>query len=155
MAGLKKMTKIFEEAIQIRFAHCDPAGIVYHPHFFTLFNGVVEDFLEKVIDHPFMHIIKEGYGFPVVGVAADFIHPVKAGDNAIAKLWIEKLGKSSVHFAMTLEVNGILCVKLHEVSAFIKREEKFTPIEIPAWFLDKAKAYVADETSEPLTLRAH
>ncbi|MDF6762844.1 acyl-CoA thioesterase, partial [Escherichia coli] len=33
----------FERAARIRFAHCDPAGIVYFPQYLVLFNVLVED----------------------------------------------------------------------------------------------------------------
>ena len=37
------MGKVFKKSCMIRFAHCDPAGIVFHPNFFVLFNGLTED----------------------------------------------------------------------------------------------------------------
>ena len=36
------MSEIFVP-IDIRFTHCDPAGIVFYPRYFELINGVVED----------------------------------------------------------------------------------------------------------------
>ena len=33
----------FTRTVPIRFSHCDPAGIVYFPHYFDMFNGLVED----------------------------------------------------------------------------------------------------------------
>lgn len=35
----------------VRFQHCDPAGIVFHPQFFVLLHEVQEDFLVH-IGHP-------------------------------------------------------------------------------------------------------
>ncbi len=29
----------FTRSVPIRFSHCDPAGIVYFPHYFDMFNG--------------------------------------------------------------------------------------------------------------------
>jgi acyl-CoA thioesterase FadM len=33
----------FSRTVPIRFSHCDPAGIVYFPHYFGMFNGLIED----------------------------------------------------------------------------------------------------------------
>jgi acyl-CoA thioesterase FadM len=31
----------FTRSVPIRFSHCDSAGIVYFPHYFNMFNGLV------------------------------------------------------------------------------------------------------------------
>ena len=33
----------FTRSVTVRFSHCDPAGIVYFPHYFDMFNGLIED----------------------------------------------------------------------------------------------------------------
>jgi 4-hydroxybenzoyl-CoA thioesterase len=33
----------FTRTVAIRFSHCDPAGIVYFPNYFDMFNGLIED----------------------------------------------------------------------------------------------------------------
>ena len=30
--------KVFEQPLRIRWNHCDPAGIVYHPQYFVMLN---------------------------------------------------------------------------------------------------------------------
>ena len=37
----------FTRTVPIRFSHCDPAGIVYFPHYFDMFNGLVEEVDEE------------------------------------------------------------------------------------------------------------
>ena len=36
--------KVFEQPLRIRWNHCDPAGIVYHPQYFVMLNNAMEDF---------------------------------------------------------------------------------------------------------------
>ena len=31
----------------IRFSDCDPAGIVFYPQYFVMFNGLVEDWVDE------------------------------------------------------------------------------------------------------------
>ena len=32
----------FTRSVPVRFSHCDPAGIVYFPHYFDIFNGLID-----------------------------------------------------------------------------------------------------------------
>ncbi|HEY1393321.1 MAG TPA: acyl-CoA thioesterase, partial [Methylibium sp.] len=36
---------VFWRERQIRFSDCDPAGIVFYPQYFVMFNGLVEDWV--------------------------------------------------------------------------------------------------------------
>jgi len=38
----------FTRTVPIRFSHCDPAGIVYFPHYFDMFNGLIEDWYTRM-----------------------------------------------------------------------------------------------------------
>ena len=58
------MHKVFEVPVLIRFAHCDPAGIVFHPQYFTIFNGVVEDFFREVVHIPLLAPFRPAAGPP-------------------------------------------------------------------------------------------
>ena len=48
----------FTRTVSIRFSHCDPAGIVYFPHYFDMFNGLIEDwYTEQLGGHRFVDTI--------------------------------------------------------------------------------------------------
>jgi hypothetical protein len=32
---------VFYSDMLVRFSHCDPAGIIFYPHYFVMFNGLV------------------------------------------------------------------------------------------------------------------
>ena len=38
---------MFEGNKLIRFHHCDPAGIVFYPEYFVLFNELIEDWFNE------------------------------------------------------------------------------------------------------------
>lgn len=147
------MPQIFETPVQIRFAHCDPAGIVFHPQYFTIFNGVVEDFLAQAVGIPFMELMRHGIGLPVAGIRCDFVSPSRPGDQCIAKLWIEHLGASSVRMAMTLECSGQLRVRMSETMVFVSTEN-MKPCAIPKQLREKMLEYTQPEDAPKLPLRA-
>jgi hypothetical protein len=47
----------FTRTVPIRFSHCDPAGIVYFPHYFDMFNGLIEDWYTEQLDVNYAKLI--------------------------------------------------------------------------------------------------
>lgn len=90
------MSCVFTTSIQIRFAHCDPAGIVFYPRYFELINGVVEDWCAQGLGMSFheMHIA-QGIGLPTVHLETDFVKTSILGDLLTAELRVIKLGRAS------------------------------------------------------------
>ena len=58
----------------IRFQHCDPAGIVFYPHYFVLFHELVEDWFNEGIGESYAQFVKHhGMGLPTVKVECEFL----------------------------------------------------------------------------------
>lgn len=91
------MSDVFCVPIDIRFAHCDPAGIVFYPRYFELINGVVEDWCAQGLGMSFheMHVVKD-IGLPTVHIETDFVKTSMLGDRLTASLKVLKLGRASV-----------------------------------------------------------
>ncbi|KAB2844983.1 MAG: acyl-CoA thioesterase [Burkholderiales bacterium] len=81
----------------IRFQHCDPAGIVFYPRYMGLLNEVVEDwFSEGVgIGFPELHD-RLRLGVPTARLECDFLKPSRHGEVLNFRLWITKLGRTSI-----------------------------------------------------------
>ncbi len=148
------MHQIFSKNVCIRFSHCDSAGIVFHPHYFTIFNGLIEDFFSEVVQKPFPAILQSGLMLPLAGVRCDFLRPCRTGDCCRANLWIEKLGYSSVRFAMTLFRGEEECVRLVETMVCVSQAKGFKPIGLPESFRQRMTPFVADSGAKSLALRA-
>ncbi|MBC3830990.1 acyl-CoA thioesterase [Undibacterium amnicola] len=90
------MSLVFSTPISIRFAHCDPAGIVFYPRYFELMNGVVEDWCAQALGMSFheMHMV-QGIGLPTVHIETDFVKTSVMGDELVAELRVTKLGRAS------------------------------------------------------------
>jgi 4-hydroxybenzoyl-CoA thioesterase len=87
----------FQTEVLVRFADCDPAGIVFYPRFLEMFNNLVEDWCNAGLKFSFNDIvIKNGWGLPTVHLEADFISPSHLGEVLIAKLYVRSLGTSSI-----------------------------------------------------------
>jgi len=75
-------TGAFTRTVPIRFSHCDPAGIVYFPHYFDMFNGLVEDWYTEQLGVNYANLILgDQHGFPYVHIETDFKLPSRMGER--------------------------------------------------------------------------
>ncbi len=88
---------------QVRFHHCDPAGIVFYPQFFYLLHEVQEDFLAH-IGFPEHVLIKSGKGIPIVNLTTEFLGMCRHGDKLTLSLELTRIGNTSI--GMQYEVHG-------------------------------------------------
>ena len=86
---------IFSIEREIRFHHCDPAGIVFFPQFFYLLHEAKEDFLAHIgfAQH---EMTKSGFGTPVVDIKTSFLGMCRYGDAVTISVSISRLGNSSM-----------------------------------------------------------
>ena len=88
----------FTTEVLVRFADCDPAGIVFYPRLLEMFNNLVEDWCSIGLRFSFDEIvIQHGWGLPTVHLEADFIAPCRMGEVLTAKLFVRRIGRSSIH----------------------------------------------------------
>ena len=87
---------------QIRFHHCDPAGIVFYPQYFVLINELVEDWFDRRLGIPFSDLHRdERLGVPMGRVECDFLAPSRIGDHLAFMLEVVHLGNASLRIAVT------------------------------------------------------
>ena len=91
----------FYSDMLVRFSHCDPAGIVFYPQYFVMFNGLVEDWFNQGLGVNYARLITEHrLGLPIVRLECDFVAPSKIGEIITLGLRLEKLGRSSMTIAV-------------------------------------------------------
>jgi 4-hydroxybenzoyl-CoA thioesterase len=88
---------IFVRERRIRFSDCDPAGIVFYPQYFVMFNGLVEDWIEDELGIRYAELVLgRGTGLPSVRLEADFKAVSHLGDPVALTLAVERIGNSSL-----------------------------------------------------------
>jgi 4-hydroxybenzoyl-CoA thioesterase len=81
----------------IRFSDCDPAGIVFYPQYFVMFNGLVEDWVNEDLGVGYRKlIVDQRIGLPTVRLEADFRAVSRLGDRVNLGLAVERLGTRSL-----------------------------------------------------------
>src|SRR5512142_2146064 len=97
----------YERSKLIRFAHCDPAGIVFYPRYAELCNEVVEDWFAEAlgVGFPELHEVRR-LGLPAVRLEIEFLAPSHYGDLVMFRLAIAELGRTSMTLAIAADCAG-------------------------------------------------
>jgi len=98
----------FERDKLIRFHHCDPAGIVFYPQYFVLFNELVEDWFNHGLRHDYAGMVyRQRLGTPMVRVECDFLSPSKIGEMLTLRLLVRRIGRSSLGLTVEGVADGV------------------------------------------------
>ena len=91
----------FVRPVPIRFAHCDPAGIIFFPQYLVLFNGLVEDWFNEGLGVSYAAMLAEQRtGLPIVHLECDFRAITRMGDTVDMGLSVSRLGSRSITLDM-------------------------------------------------------
>jgi 4-hydroxybenzoyl-CoA thioesterase len=113
----------FSVTRKIRFGHTDPAGIVYYPHYFDMFNGVVEDFFDDAVGASFQFMRAEyKVVTPLRHIEADFIAPCRIGDQLQFAMTLVALGRTSLKLTIDGSVDGSPRLQARLAIVFISAE---------------------------------
>lgn len=104
--------RAFQRDKLIRFHHCDPAGIVFYPQYFVLFNELVEDWFNEGLETDFASFhARDRLGVPMARVECEFLSPSKIGETLRLRLAVKRLGNSSFTLAVEGSAEGALRVR--------------------------------------------
>jgi 4-hydroxybenzoyl-CoA thioesterase len=141
--------RAFTRSVPIRFSHCDAAGIVYFPHYFDMFNGLIEDWYTQELEHDYAALVMEGrYGFPFVRIECDFKIPSRMGEVIDLTLLVERVGRSSLGIAIICHREGLERLRAHMVTAMMSLETR-KPVPMPPPLRAAIEAYRARTTPGP------
>jgi 4-hydroxybenzoyl-CoA thioesterase len=136
-------TGAFTRSVPIRFSHCDPAGIVYFPHYFDMFNGVIEDWYKDELKHDYAALVMgERFGFPFVHIECDFKIPSLMGDVIELTLLVDRIGRSSLGIVIVCHRDGLLRLRARMVTAMMSLETR-KPVPLPQALRAAIEAYRA------------
>jgi 4-hydroxybenzoyl-CoA thioesterase len=95
----------FSRARRIRFSDCDPAGIVFYPQYFVLFNDLLEEWFDSIWAQGFAdYVVRCRFGVPTVRLEAEFRSISRMGDDVILTLNVVRIGQRS--FELALDCKG-------------------------------------------------
>ena len=95
--------RTFSREHRIRFAECDPAGIVFYPQYFVMFNNLLEAWIDELLPEVGFagYIGTLQFGLPTVRLEAGFLAVSRMGDAVVLSLEVARLGGKSLTLALT------------------------------------------------------
>lgn len=136
--------RTFECDKLIRFHHCDPAGIVFYPQYFVLFNELVEDWFNQALEVDFAGFhVNQHLGVPMGSVECRFVSPSKVGELLRLSLRVEHIGTSSMRFAVRAAAGGQLRVQA-TLTVVLASMKTHRAVPITGELRDKFSAYLID-----------
>jgi 4-hydroxybenzoyl-CoA thioesterase len=108
--------RAFERQETVRFAHCDPAGIVFFPQYLVMVNTLVEAWFDEGLGLPFAQFVGERrLGLPTVRLEVDFTAISRLGDRLTQRLQVLRAGRSSLELKCEFFGGGELRLRARQV----------------------------------------
>ncbi|TXC82098.1 acyl-CoA thioesterase [Luteibaculum oceani] len=137
---------VFEKEEKIRFQHIDKAGIVFYPRFLEMLNATVEDWFEEALDYSFAQMHDDA-GIPTVDLHVQFKSPARLGEIITKRLWVIKLGNSSMRCGFQFKNQSDICLEgeVSLVNVGISEDRKaIAPQPFSESIRAKIKPYIAN-----------
>lgn len=119
--------------VRIEWGDCDPAGIVFYPRYFAMFDSSTTALFERATGLTKYQLLKTyaGAGYPMVDTRARFLIPTKFGDDVVIETTIPEFRRSSFDVHHRLTIDGRLAVEGFETRVWVVRHSD-DPTQIKA-----------------------
>jgi 4-hydroxybenzoyl-CoA thioesterase len=136
---------IFHDDKLIRFHHCDPAGIIFYPQYFVLFNELVEDWFTRGLGVSFVdQITKDHVSIPMGRIECDFVAPSKIGDVLGFRLRVLRIGRSSIKIGIEVRRGEDLRVRA-QLTVILASLDTLKSVPISDDFRRRLEHYLTSE----------
>jgi 4-hydroxybenzoyl-CoA thioesterase len=128
---------VYKRIARIEWGDCDPAGIVFFPRYFAMFDSCTTALFTQALGMSKYQITKHyGFaGYPMVDTHARFLRPTKFGDDVNIETQITEFKRSSFKVRHRLSLDGELCVECRDTRVWVQRDtqnpEKIRAMPIP------------------------
>ena len=132
--------------VRIEWGDCDPAGIIFYPRYFAIFDASTAALFERALGISKFEMLRTlpFSGFPLVKTHAKFLKPTRFGDEVTVDSSI-RFGRTSFTVEHRISLNGTLCAQCEETRVWVIRDDAgnikphAVPAEVRAKFEDREK----------------
>jgi 4-hydroxybenzoyl-CoA thioesterase len=111
-------------SITIEWGDCDPAGIVFYPRYFAMFDASTAELFHAALGCTKFEMFRrfDFAGFPMVDTGARFSVPSRFGDVVTIESQITRFGRSSFDVQHRLMRGSVLAIEAHEKRVWVSRD---------------------------------
>ena len=112
----------YKRSLRIEWGDCDPAGIVFYPRYFAMFDHNTTMLISAASGLTKPQLLKHyGFaGYPVLSTQAKFMIPNIFGDDVEIESTFTRVGRSSFEIRHLMTKDGKLAVEGLEARAWVK-----------------------------------
>ena len=123
-------------SVRIEWGDCDPAGIIFYPRYFNIFDASTAALFERALGMTMIRYLKafDFAGHPLLRTRAKFIRPTRYGDDVTVESAIS-FGDSSFDIEHRLSLDNVTCVECSETRVWMGRDpdnrDRYRPGPVP------------------------
>jgi 4-hydroxybenzoyl-CoA thioesterase len=123
--------------VRIEWGDCDPAGIVFYPRYFAMFDHSSHLLIERALGMTKHQLLAshDFAGLPIGETRARFLAPTRFGDDVVIETTLMAVRRSSLDLRHRLTRSGTLAVEGFETRVWVvadpKRPGRFKAQPIP------------------------
>ncbi len=126
------MTKTVDYEFQVEWADCDPAGIVFYPHYFRWFDTGTHHMMSLAGVGQRAQTEKFGFvGCVLVSAKSDFRRPVSFGDRLLHKVRVSEWTERSFTISHEMSKGGEVTARGTETRVCMARDANGAVRAIP------------------------
>jgi 4-hydroxybenzoyl-CoA thioesterase len=132
-------------ALRIEWGDCDPAGIVFYPRYFAMFDASTTALFECALGMKKSEFLKayDAVGYAMVDTRARFRSPTRFGDDVVIETTLAELKPSSFSIQHRLMKDDIVAVEAFETRVWVGRDpddpDKFKVKLFPSQIIERLK----------------
>ena len=113
-----------KRTVRIEWGDCDPAGIIFYPRYFEIFDASTAMLFERATGLTKFKQLKNlnFSGYPLVRTRARFLKPTRFGDDVTVESTIT-FGTSSFTVQHRVLLDGELCAECTEKRVWVVRDD--------------------------------
>jgi 4-hydroxybenzoyl-CoA thioesterase len=116
--------RIVTRTERIYWGDCDPAGIIYFPRYFDIFDRTTTAMFEQALGmtkYQFLRAYKF-HGYPMVDIRAKFLRTTTFGDDVVIETTVPNFKRSSFQISHRLLKQGEVAVECTETRVWVTKD---------------------------------
>ncbi|SIT81069.1 acyl-CoA thioesterase [Edaphobacillus lindanitolerans] len=127
---------ISETTVEVRYAETDQMGVVYHANY-LVWMEIGRTALIRDIGFSYAGLEEKGYLSPVIDLNISYKQPMRYGDTAVIRTWIEQHGRLRTTYGYEIaHPDGTVAATGSSVHTLVHKES-FRPVALrkidPEW----------------------
>ena len=127
---------MFKTNVKVYFYDADPAGIIFYASIFKFVHAAYEDFLRSLHTERNFFFDRD-YILPIIHAEADYVKPIRVGEELRIDVVISALKKSSFEISYKFYKNKDQFTAIAKTVHVCVNKDSFKKIELPKDFYDK------------------